>query len=378
MRLFLVSCFALFAFFSAYADVLVSESFEEQGAWQGRGGGKHSIELVAGGEEGKCLKLVSGDLQSTAYYTLRLDPKLVRGKTITARGKVKVENVVQGEKVYCTAKFHFGGRVEGTAYNRAEWFTGTKDWFDAKLVAEMPKDITDPVFDLAIQNASGAVYFDSLVICDDLEPMMALDMKEMFNTNLSDGVAGDGRGGFIDTGNLNLRDLPRGKVALGDWQFRVLIPGANVGATCLALRGAERPSLPLVPGVAPKKGKKAAKLPVIPVGQKGRSLLFLQAAAFLDPSRTGPCLEYTVRYQGGDSLSIPIHEGRDIGAFDAPADLPNWRVVWKQERFGKTVGVGVTRWQNPKPDIVIESIQARSPGTGAVPIVLAVTLDRRE
>ena len=360
----------------AMPDSLLQEDFEKPGKWTKRIKGKGSIELVDGGFEGKCVRIVATE-PGVHYYTIKLDPKRVRGKRLTIRGKVRVENVAQGPQSYSTAKFHVGGRVGRTAYNRATWFVGTKDWFDAVLIADVPEDITNPVFDVAIQGTTGTAYFDSLTIDDGMKAHMPLDLKLVANTSYSDGVADDGAGGFIDTGALDMRNLPTGDVILGEVEFRLMIPGANSGATCVALKGAKRPHLPAAPKPVKKPGQGVPVPAVVPVKHKAAGLVFLQAAGWIDASRKAPCLIYTVRYADGETLDVPIIEGIDIGAFDAPKDLPNWKVVWTDTRWGKAVGLGATRWTNPRPTIKIESVSLRSPGTGAVPIVAAITADRK-
>lgn len=357
-------------------DVLLTEEFEGQGAWTKRVQGKATIELVPGGVKGKCVK-ISCPEQALAYYTIKLDPAKVRGRKLAVRAMVKTENVVQGPQAYSTAKFHIGGRIGKKAFNKALWFTGTTDWREEVMIALIPEDIEAPVFDLAIQTASGVAYFDNLTIDDGLKQQMALNLEAVATTNFSDGVADDGAGGFIDTGGLDLRDLPRGDVELGGYLFSIMKPGTNHGATCVALMGLKRPKLPATPRPTRKPGAKGPAPASVPVAFKGKQLLFLQAAGWPDPARKEPCLVYTIHYADGEKVDAPMQEGVDIGAFDAPADLANWKVVWTAKRQGRTVGLGVAKWENPRPAEAIGSITLRSPGKGAVPIVAGITLDRK-
>jgi len=359
----------------ARSDVLLTEQFEERGEWRTKTNGAATVELADHGVEGKCLKLSCAE-GATAYYTVKLEPERVRGRRLVIRAMVKTENVTVGAKPYCTAKFHVGGRSGGRAFNRAKWFSGTRDWREEEMIAPVPEDIEKPVFDLAIQAASGTAYFDKLVIDDGLKPQIAIDLAPLANTNFSDGVSDDGAGGFIDTGTLDLRDLPRGDVELDGAGFYIMQPGENCGATCIALRGLKRPNLPTTPKPVKRPGAAKRTPATAPVGFKGGALLFLHAAAWVDATRGAPCLIYAVRYADGETIDVPIREGVDIGAFDAPKDLANWKVAWTGRRAGRTVGLGVARWRNPRPDVKIESISLRTPGAGAVPIVAAVSLDR--
>lgn len=348
----------------ARSDVVLKEDFEQQGNWRKQLRGKGSAELVPGGARGKCLKITTAQA-GMAYYSVDLDLAKVRGKKLEIRAKVKLDNVVVGAQPWCRAKIHVGTWVGKKLLHRPKLFDGTMDWHDQVLIAPVPENAERVVLDLGIQMGTGTAYYDELVVDDGLKPQMALDLSALANTSYSDGVAGDGRGGFVDTGSVDLRDIPTGQVRLGGIDFYVMPPGENYGATCVALRGLKRPQLPDQP-----KG-------AVAVGRKGRRLLFLHAAAWVDPARQAPCLTYTVRFADGQTVDIPIREGVDIAAFDAPGDLPNWKVVWRSERAGRTIGLGLTEWRNPRPDAAIECIMLKTSGKGAVPIIVAITLDRK-
>ena len=349
---------------AAWSETILKESFEQQGKWKKNIRGKGTIELAPGGIEGKCLKVTTND-QALVYYTIRLDPKRVRGKRLIVRAKVKLDNVVKGPEIYSTAKIHIGVGVKGRIQHRAQRFVGTMDWRDEVLIAPIPEDADRVILDLGIQNANGAAFFDDLVVDDGVKEHRTLSIKSVANTSFRDEKANDGRGGFIDTGRMDLRDLPIADVRLGGVDFYILHPGENYGRTCIALRGEKRPGLP------PKIET------VIPVGQKGAHLFFLQAAAWVDPKRHDPCLVYTIRYDDGKSVDIPMREGIDIGAFEKPRDLPNWKVAWSSKQGGSVVGLGVTTWENPRPEVPINFIRLSTPGKGAVPIVAAISLDPR-
>ena len=359
---------------AARADLLVEETFDDPARWRKATSGGGSVEIVDSGITGPCVKLVC-DEQGTARFEIRLDAETVRGRTLHIRGMVKTVDVIVGQRIYNTAKFHVGGRVGGRPFNNALWFSGTQDWHEESYTVSVPEDIEAPFFDLALQQSAGTVYFDNIVIDDGRRPRMAVDLSLLANTSLSDGVAGDGRGGFLDTGQVDLRDVPRGDVLLGGVHFRIPEPGENAGATCLILEGKERPDLPEAPVRPGRKGKKPQPA-WAPVEETGVRLLFLHAASRIDAECTAPCLVYRVRYADGEIAEIPIREGTDIGAYDDPVSLPNWTVVWTGSRAGKTVGVGMSEWPNPRPDVPVDAVTARSTGTGAVPVILAITLDR--
>jgi len=347
---------------SAQAATILEEGFESQGRWQEQIRGKGSIERAPGGVEGKCLKTTSEDC-ALVYYSQPLPRDRVQGKRLIIRAKVKLENVIKGDQDYSTAKLHVGFRVGNEPGNRAQRFVGTTDWHDEVLVAEIPAEATQVVLDLGIQNGTGSAYFDNLVVDDGVREHTAVSLESVANASFRDEVAGDGEGGFLDAGPLDLRDLPVGDVRLGGVDFYILPPSENYGRTCVVLRGAKRPDRP------------ARIDTVITVSKKASRLFFLHAAAWPSPAHSDPCLVYAIHYEGGAVVEVPLREGVDLGGLDAPRDLPNWKVAWSGKYAGGTVGLGVTTWENPNPGTPIAFVRLSTPGTGGVPVVVAVSLD---
>ena len=347
-------------FSSASAATLFEEDFEKPGIWKKNIRGEGAAELVNGGETGKCLKVTSKG--ALVYYSLQLDPKVVRGKRLIIRARVKLENVVQGKKDYSTAKLHVGITVNKKTQHRAQRFVGTREWHDQVLVAPIPEDVEKAVLDLGIQNGSGTVWFDSLIVDDGAKEYQPVSINSAANTSYRDEKAGDGRGGFIDTGPLDLRNLRTADQRLGGIDFFVLPDNHNYGRTCIALRGDKRPDLP-----------KTIQT-VIPVDAKASKLFFLQAVA-LTENKTGlTCLTYTIRYADGKAAEVPMVQGKDIGNFENPKDLQDWKVAWTAKQAGKTLGLGVTIWENPRPDKRIRYLRLSTPGEGGVPIVVAISI----
>ena len=344
------------------AETVLKEDCEKQGAWRKNVRGKGRVELADGGVAGKCLKVTSED-RALAYYSIALDAQRLRGKRIIVRAKVKLDNVVAGPEAYSTAKLHLGISVGNQTQHRAQRFVGTADWHDQVLVATVPEEAARIVLDLGIQNGTGTAWFDNLVVDDGVKEHVPISIKSVANTSYRDETAGDGRGGFLDTGPVDLRNLPVGDVRLGGVDFYVMLPDENYGRTCVALRGENRPDLP-------------AKIEaVIPVDQKAARLFFLQAAVWSNPNRKLPCLICTLHYADGEEVHVPLCENVDVGAFRAPKALRNWKVAWTCKQDGRTLGLGVATLKNRRPDVPIRFIRLRTPGRGPVPVVVAVSLD---
>lgn len=347
----------------ARADVLLRESFDEKGPWQMKAQGQATVELVDGGRSGKCLKTTAEG--GTAYYTLVLKPEDVAGHKLTVRCFVRLEDVRIGPQTYSTAKLHVGATVAGEVKNYATRFVGTTDWEERELVAAIPDDATAIVLDLGIQGGTGTAYYDDLVIEDDQMPFTPISLLAAANSGRSDGVADDGAGSFLDTGFLDLRALPQGEQTFAGMTFEIPAPGSNLGNTCIALRGKERPNLPESP-----------KEPIA-IGRKARALAFLHVAGWARERADDPCLTYEVTYADGKRESIGIREGVEIFRLDAPRDLPACKVAWRARTYtGAEVGLGLFRWENPRPNVAIQSVLPRSTGTGATPVLVALTTVR--
>jgi hypothetical protein len=347
---------------AARAEPVLQEGFEQEGKWHKTLRGPGAVELVAGGLRGKCLKVTSRK-RALAYYSIALQPKRVRGKRLTIRARVKLDNVVQGPEIYSTAKIHVGVTVGGRVEHRAKRFVGTSEWHHEVLIAPIPDNAEKVVLDLGIQNGSGTAWFDDLVVDDGVKEHVPLSLHTVANTNSRDRVAGDGRGGFLDAGAMDLRDVPVAGVRLAGVDFHVMPADENYGRTCVVLRGRKRPRLP------------ARIETVVPVGRKGSRLYFLQAAAWADVKSRRPSLVCRVHYADGKSLPVTMREGVEIGSFELPKDLPNWKVAWTTKRDGRTLGLGVTTWVNPRPDVPIRFLRLSTPGTGGAPVLVAVSLD---
>lgn len=348
----------------AHAKVLLTDDFEDAGEWTKTINGTGRVELTPDGASGKALKVTCED-GATAFYTTSLPLEHVRGKRLAVRAKVRLENVTQGPRRADTAKIRVTYRDARMPQHQERRFLGTMDWRDQVLVAPIPAAAEKVTLALGIQNASGTVWFDDLVVDDGVKEHEPVSLRTVANTGFRDDVAGDGRG-FIDAGpERDLRHVPLGDVRLGTVDFHIMGPRENGGRTCVVLRGVERPNLP------------ARIERPIPVGKKASRLFFLHAAAWTKAGRKEPCLVYTIAYEDGKTIDVPMREGADIGTFENPRDLKNWKVAWTGKDGDRTVGLGVTTWRNERPDVPIQSIRVAAPGTGGVPIVVAMSLDAK-
>ncbi len=352
---------AIAALASASAETILQENFEQQGKWKKVIRGKGHIELVQGGVSGKCVKITSQD-KALAYYVLPLDVKRIRGKRVIVRAKVKLDNVVQGDRSYAMAKIKIMYYEGKKGVNRAYNFAGSQDWHDRTLLAEVSEAATRAELQLGIQYGTGTVYFDNLIVDDGVMSQTAVSLAPAANASYN-GAVMDLSTGAVVRSPIDIRGLPTAFLQAGSVAFSPLPAGRNFGRTCIMLRGKSYPRLPVsVPSV-------------IAVAEKAKRLYFLQAAAGVDASRKDPCLVYEVHYDDGQAVNVEMREGIDIGDVGQPKELANWKVGWTIKRGERVVALGVSEWTNPRPQAEIAYIRVSTPGAGAAPVLAAISLE---
>ena len=179
-----------------------------------------------------------------------------------------------------------------------------------------------------------------------------LDVAGAGNRGLSDQAADDGQGGWTDQGANDLRVFAPGARTFRGIPFRV-------GEKVLLLRGKERPAFP-VEG-AP-----------LPVNSKLARLYLLQTAAW-SADFCQPIAEYVLTYADGKTERIPVRYGVDVNDWWGASEPLEARLAWSGDNGSNTVGLYLMRWENPRPDVEVRSLQARSRESASVPVLLAAT-----
>jgi hypothetical protein len=115
----------------------------------------------------------------------------------------------------------------------------------------------------------------------------------------------------------------------------------------------------------------------IKVGQKCHTLNFLHASRWTEQNGT-TIAKYVVHYANGQSREIPLHFGaelRDWRPMHDPEPRVNGPVVaWHGLDDGKLeVVLFQTTWNNPLPDVEVESVDAVSTMTDAALFLVGIT-----
>ena len=151
--------------------------------------------------------------------------------------------------------------------------------------------------------------------------------------------------------------------------FTLIEPAANGGKAALILRGAERPKFP-------------AAIRGIKIGGKFKRLFFLHGCGWCWGGEAG---RYRFHYEDGQSVDVPLVEGRNIGDWWNCRDLPEaWIGITGVNGLGHEVGLYAAEWKNPRPDKTILQMDFISTGgendginfnntPDSVPFLVAVT-----
>jgi beta-galactosidase len=183
----------------------------------------------------------------------------------------------------------------------------------------------------------------------------------------------DEKGWFGDM-KFTFRDLPTGKHVLAGVPYEVYEFATSPVPTVVMIDG---------PGVP---GKLPAELKGIPVNAKADALFFLMAARVdkrpsPDDRKKGKpqqLARYLVHYADGKTAEVPIDAEVHVDDYrqKTPAAVPGAQVAWTRQYEGtdqSAVAYSV-QWTNPRPEVVIASIDLL-PGKdrAGVPALLALT-----
>ena len=190
-----------------------------------------------------------------------------------------------------------------------------------------------------------------------------VDIQPVANMGYYDRVAGDGKGGWTDDGNSDMRFFlinhtgKAGGVETGmeieaePFPARVILAGRPFILTdprktrdhsIISLRGCEH----------------GAKLPSeakgIKVGKKADKLWFLQAAGWSPKESNQVVAKYIIHYDDGTDTVFPVRFGIEVGDYWVPEPISGAVVAWTGRNLAHSpVGIFCAEWSNPFPNKTI-------------------------
>ena len=182
---------------------------------------------------------------------------------------------------------------------------------------------------------------------------VCLDIAAAGNRGLRDEVPDDGKGGWTDQGDNDLRAFAPGRRTF----FGVpLVTGERV----VVLRGTPRPGFP-------------AESACMDAGDRKLSRFYLFHTAAWGAEFRQPVAEYVVTYADAQTAREPVRYGVEVNDWWGALEPLEARLAWCGDNGKSPVGLYLARWNNPRPDAPIRSLQMRSLDTASVPILLAAT-----
>jgi len=121
----------------------------------------------------------------------------------------------------------------------------------------------------------------------------------------------------------------------------------------------------------------------IPMKRACRRLHLVHSAIMAyDVQRGTKIGSYVVHYVDGQTREIPIIVGRDVADWFSQANenLPDLQIAWSgrneaSRNAGRTIRLFKSTWQNPVPELAIQSLDFVSSHHRAAPFLVAITAE---
>ena len=209
-----------------------------------------------------------------------------------------------------------------------------------------------------------------------------LDLAAQANRDYVDEVAGDGRGGWTDQGDNDMRyflinhtgkvggmPVPTppfpSQISLRGVTYRLVNPKTNGGRAVLVFRGTGHDPAAL------------AEVRGIPAGHtRAQRIWFLHAKNWGGDAPPGTTVaRYEIVYDDGTRAVAPVRAGFEVSDWWNPQPLPNAQVAWTG-RNEKTspIGLYAMAWDNPHPEKPIASVDVIGALSNMQLMLLAITL----
>jgi len=187
-----------------------------------------------------------------------------------------------------------------------------------------------------------------------------VNLRPYVNMGFADEVEGDGKGGWTDQGKNDFRMIPPGCQTFKKVPYDIIDPAQNDGNSCIVV-------------AAEGKGNIVPAVKNIKIGAAVSRLFFLHTEAYV-PAPLQQVLCYRINYADDSSVDVIIKNAYAIGDWWRPGNLPDAGLAYSAENpAGRQVGAFTYEWRNPRPDVMIKSLDVIAAKGPAVCILLAVT-----
>ncbi len=189
-----------------------------------------------------------------------------------------------------------------------------------------------------------------------------IDLKKQVNMGFKDDKAGDGKGGWIDQGENDMRSFSaKGRTEYLGIPFDIIDPAKNKGKSSVVLRGQDNEAFPVKVEVD--------------INRKCAGIYFLHSSAFSE----GIIGKYTLEFEDGKKVSINIRDKQEIFNWWGEFESEMARPVWSGSNpmtglYNMKVSLYLYALANPRPNEKIRRIIIRTDGNKSYLMVVAMTL----
>ncbi|NLX04808.1 MAG: hypothetical protein GXY33_06665 [Phycisphaerae bacterium] len=215
----------------------------------------------------------------------------------------------------------------------------------------------------AVSVVMGTVAMWGMGGCQSLGPRTTTDVDGFYTVNLRPyTTAGFATDKETPVEWNDLREFPTGRQVFLGIPFDIIDEDKNKGTAQIELGSSEHlgDELPL-------------KVMGVDLGERRAERLYIiQKSAWSKPGEVG---EYRIHYaQPGLTETIPLVIPQNLRDWHGPGELPEARVAWQGKvGMGADVGVYMFTWENPHPEVPLDSLDFISNDTGPVLSLIAIT-----
>jgi len=195
---------------------------------------------------------------------------------------------------------------------------------------------------------------------EDWNNRAAIDLAPYVNRSFTDRASEDGKGGWTDEGENDMRNLPVGKLLFNGIPFKIINPKKNNGKSCLVMKSSG--------GIysAPEKQR-------INVGIKARRLHFLHTSTY---TADKVIADIVVHFVDGTQAKLPIRRTFEIDDWFSNKKPSVAQIGWHgpNPKFAD-VKTYVYTYENPRPINAVKYIDVISRNSSSRYVLIAVTAD---
>lgn len=303
------------------------------------------------------------DQQVFFLFNWDLYSKIAYLKPARTKGMTEVYDPVDGERyiagangvlVHCRPQSR--KIVVFSATSPAVSYTAVND---AELQSRVERSRIEEKNKAMGKASAEAAASDAMRYTIDVAKTKMIDIRKFCNRQFVDQKPGDGAGGWTDQGENSLRGVPDGVQSFLGVPFDIIRWDMNNNTSCIVLGSSRNENGPReVNGIA--------------VEDELKALYFLHTVGW--SSDGAKAYTYRIHYGDGSTLDVPIVVGKNTDDWWIGKHRGEARVAWKNS---EKKGFYAWRWENPQPEKLIGSIDIISAGNEPVPIVVAITGEKR-